>query len=159
MTNNVRALTTQTQAADWRMRPRFEKQIEPKRERGLDTSPRDADWTAWDRWADARIQAALIEQQQFLLVTVGEALGEYVAEQRKAVKRELSDELRQLRIELAETQTTISELRSVLAAERGAIDMPSPLRAGSTEHREVECRLSVGHAIVLRQAACRARPF
>jgi hypothetical protein len=53
-----------------------------------------------------------------------------LAEEHKVAKRELSDEVRQLRIELAEAQTMIDELRSVISAERNApIDMPSPLRA------------------------------
>jgi CHASE3 domain sensor protein len=102
---------------------------EPERQRKRDTTRREPDWSAWNRWCDLRIRAALTEQRKFLLAVVAEALGEHVAQERKAVKRELADELRRLRIELAETQTTISELRSVLAAERGPIDMPSPLRA------------------------------
>ena len=101
----------------------------PPRERKLDTTRRELDWSAWNRWADARIQAALIEQQEFLLTIVAEAMGEYVAKECKAVKRELGDEVRQLRIEAVEAQTTISELRAILAAERGAIEMRSPLRA------------------------------
>ena len=100
-----------------------------RRESVLDTKPREPDWSAWNRWADARIQAALIEQQEFLLTIVAEAMGEYVAKECKAVKRELGDEVRQLRIEAVEAQTTISELRAILAAERDAIEMRSPLRA------------------------------
>lgn len=102
----------------------------PERERGLDTSPRDADWTAWNRWCDSRIQAALTEQRKFLLAVLAEAIGEHVAKERKAVKREFTDELRQLRIELAGTQIILGELRAVLAAERNTpLDLPSPLRA------------------------------
>ena len=101
----------------------------PPRERKLDTKPREPDWSARNRWADERIQVALIEQQKFLLTIVAEAMGEYVAKECKAVKRELGDEVRQLRIEAVEAQTTISELRAILAAERGAIEMRSPLRA------------------------------
>jgi hypothetical protein len=42
----------------------------------------------------------------------------------------LTDEMRQLRIELAEAQTVITELRAVIVTARNApIDMPSPLRA------------------------------
>ena len=44
----------------------------PERERGLDTSPRDADWTAWSWWCDLRIQAALTEQRKFLLAVLAE---------------------------------------------------------------------------------------
>ena len=41
------------------------------------------------------------------------------------MKRELADEVRLLRIELAEAKSTISELRSLLAADRNMpIDLP-----------------------------------
>jgi CHASE3 domain sensor protein len=77
----------------------------PERERKLDTTRREPDWSAWNRWADERIQAALIEQQRFLLAIVAEALGEHVAKKCNAVKRELAEELqRRLRNEFAEAQ-------------------------------------------------------
>jgi|RhiMethySRZTD1v2_1073278.scaffolds.fasta_scaffold1656579_1 hypothetical protein len=103
-----------------------------RRERRLDPTEREPDWDAWNRRCDARIQSALADQQKFLLTVVGEALGKHVAKERKAMKRELAEEVRLLRIELAEAQTTISELRSVLAAERNApIDLPAlPTRRG-----------------------------
>jgi hypothetical protein len=49
------------------------------------------------------------------------------AKERKAAKDEFNDTLRALRIELAEAQTTLSELRAVLASERGKVlDLPNP---------------------------------
>src|SRR5262245_55128114 len=118
------------QAADWRMRPRYEKQAEqPKRERKLDSGPREPDWDAWNRWCDSRIQTALIKQQKFIFEVIAESLAQYVGAQRQEAKRELADEVRQLRIELDQAQTLISELRSILAADRSTpIDIPSPLR-------------------------------
>ena len=44
-------------------------------------------------------------------------------------KCELDDSMRSLKLELAEAQAAIHELRSVICAKRGAIEMPSPLRA------------------------------
>jgi hypothetical protein len=102
-----------------------------ERKRRLDATISERDFSrAWNDWCDRRIRSALAEHQKFILDTVGTALGEYVGEQRQATKREFSDELRQLRIEIAEMQAVIGELRVVLAAERNApIGLPSPLRA------------------------------
>jgi hypothetical protein len=108
-----------------------ERRPEPEQKRTLDTAPREPDWSAWNDWCDSRIEAKLAGQRRFLLEVVGEALGEYVASERKIMKRELADELRQLRIELAETQATVRELRSVLASDRRTpLDLPALPRRG-----------------------------
>jgi hypothetical protein len=76
------------------------------------------------------IDAKIAEERAFLIEVVAEALVEKLAEERKEAKRELADELRALRIELAETQTTLSEFRKVLADERAkVVDLPNPLIA------------------------------
>ena len=46
---------------------------------------------------------------------------------RKEARDELSEELRKLRIELAEAQTTLAELRQVLASERAKVVDREPL--------------------------------
>jgi hypothetical protein len=49
-------------------------------------------------------------------------------EERNDAKAELVEETRRLRIELAELQTVVGELRQALAHERGKpLDLPSPL--------------------------------
>jgi hypothetical protein len=95
---------------------------EPMRpERGLDTAPID-----YERMMDAKIAA----ERRFMIEVVAEALVEKFAEERKAAKAELSDQVRSLPLELAETQTTLAELRTVLATERSKVlDLPNPLRA------------------------------
>jgi hypothetical protein len=71
------------------------------RERTLDAPPATG-WAAWDAWSDARIKQALDERQRFLFDVLAETLGRMAADERKTAKRELADELRQLKIELAE---------------------------------------------------------
>src|SRR5262245_56516939 len=102
-----------------------EQKSKREREHRLDTTPRD-DWSAWNAWCDSRIDTKLSEQRQFVFDVVGEALGQALAAERKDVKRELSLEIRQLRIELTEAQNIIAELRRVLAADRRApVDLPA----------------------------------
>ena len=66
--------------------------------------------------------AAMIDAERLsLLQLLGEWVGEYVAQDRKTANVELADEVRRLSFELTETQKTLSELRQVLAAERGRV--------------------------------------
>ena len=91
------------------------------REQTLDTLPID-----WARVIDVR----LADERKFLIEVMGEALGEALAEARKQSKDELTDEVRSLKIELANLDSTIAELRRALADERGrAVDLPNPLSA------------------------------
>jgi hypothetical protein len=78
----------------------------------------------------AEIDQRIANERQFMLEVVGEALGEAWATQRADAKNELNDELRSLRIDLCELQTTLCELRQVIAADHGSkvIDLPNPLR-------------------------------
>jgi hypothetical protein len=56
-------------------------------------------------------------------------LGEGLGEQHKEAKRALADKVRQLRIELTELQTTLTEFQRVLAADKTkVIDLPPILR-------------------------------
>jgi hypothetical protein len=55
-----------------------------------------------------------------------EAIGRVIAQERKEHKRELEDEVCWLRIELSNLETTLAELRSIIASEPATvIDMPS----------------------------------
>ena len=56
----------------------------PKRERKLDT-PRVAaaaepDWSGWERWADAKIAAAIADHHEMVIEIVGGALKELLGE-------------------------------------------------------------------------------
>ena len=82
--------------------------------------------------------AAMIEAERtFQREVFAEAMFETLAEDRRLRAQErdtalaaLSDEVRGLKLELAETQTTLGELRQVMAAERSrALDLPNVLGA------------------------------
>ena len=54
-------------------------------------------------------------------------MAKIVAKAHENAREELSEEVRKLRIELCETQTTLNELRSVIASEKAqVVDLPSP---------------------------------
>jgi hypothetical protein len=104
------------------MRPKPERS---RPERGLDTD--------LPALIDAKVAEAIATEREFVLECVGEAIGEMLAEERKAAKVELSDEVRRLRIELSNLETTIAEIRGIIAAEAQrssatVIDLPNPLR-------------------------------
>jgi hypothetical protein len=99
----------------------------PARERRLDTTM--CSEPDWSRWIDARIEEKLATQRKFLLDVFAQALGQSIAKERKVAKAELEDSVRSLKIELAQARTVISELRLILAAERGVVELPNSLRA------------------------------
>jgi len=53
-----------------------------------------------------------------------DVLANVIAEERKAAKAALGDEVRLLRIELADTQATFSELRQLMTSERAHLLSP-----------------------------------
>jgi hypothetical protein len=57
---------------------------------------------------------------------LSQVIGESWRRQRRENKRELADELRTLRIDVANFSAELSELRAIMAAERGGkiIDLP-----------------------------------
>ena len=80
------------------------------------------------------IAKAIAIEREHLLAVIGEALGEVRAEARKDAADQLHDEVRRLRMELLELQTTLCELRQVMAgADRGGsktiLDLPPILRS------------------------------
>jgi hypothetical protein len=76
------------------------------------------------------IDQHIADERAFMLAVVGGALGEALDELRKDAKNELSDRLRELRVDMCELQTTLAELRQVIAADRSGkvLDLPNPLR-------------------------------
>jgi hypothetical protein len=86
-----------------------------------------ADWSAWDAWADARIDARLEEERAMTMDIVGECFGELLAKEREAAAATIRDQVRELKIEATSLRSEVIELRTLLALERGkAVDLPSP---------------------------------
>jgi hypothetical protein len=76
----------------------------------------------WQDWVEQR----LVQEREHIITLLGEVNGASWRRQRRETKRELADELRTLRIEVANFSAELSELRAIMAAERGGkvIDLP-----------------------------------
>jgi hypothetical protein len=82
------------------------------------------DWSGWERWLQRHLQ----RERELTNESVGSALAAMLKEEREQSKQELSDEIRKLRIELTNLETTLAELKGIIASERaGVIDTPNPL--------------------------------
>jgi ribosomal protein L29 len=107
---------------------------EPEPEVKLDTAL--FDWSAVDQRVaaivDARVAEAIAAEREFVLATIGEALGETLREVREDTANDLSDRVRELRRELAEAQTTIQEMRGVVAELRAVLANERAERSKST---------------------------
>jgi len=143
-----RERASQENALDrWRREVR-EREAEHARERAqsrerrrLDTAPAPAPAPVDLHAEIAAAVEALITDEDGLLHGMLAELTAYIQrdfagklrklrEERDAAKTDLADETRKLRIELAELQTVVGELRQALAYERGKpLDLPSPLAA------------------------------
>lgn len=89
-----------------------------------------ADWSAWNAWADERIQSALDRERAALVEGLGEGLAQLLADERKSTMAAVRDQVRELKVEATSLRAEILELRTLLALERGkVVDMPSPLRS------------------------------
>jgi ribosomal protein L29 len=76
----------------------------------------------------AEFRAELEGSRAFILEVVAEGLGECMRTQREDASAELADRVRELKIELAELQTTLCELRQALAIERTQVhNLPNPI--------------------------------
>jgi hypothetical protein len=109
---------------------RYDPAPEPEPERWLDTAPAATDWSAWETWVNTRIRDALLSERETLLAIMAEAIGttlrRSLTKERREQKAELEDEVRSLRIELCNLESTLSELRAVIASERAkVIDLPA----------------------------------
>jgi hypothetical protein len=91
----------------------------------LDTAPVD-----WPAWISAQIDAALAAERETLLAIMAQSIGttlrRSLTKERREQKAELEDEVRSLRIELTNLESTLAELRTVIASERArVIDLPA----------------------------------
>jgi hypothetical protein len=96
--------------------------------RELETPPAavaEPDWSGWERWADAKIAAALERERAFMLQVVGEALGSAIDDLADDHKRDLSGKVAELKLELAKLTTVVAEFR-IGSAEggRAVLDLP-----------------------------------
>ena len=112
----------------WREKQeRCEPEPEPYREPDAVRARRQAaeHEDAWNAWFDNRLDQRLEEERADLIEVVGLALGEALDDQREDARQQLHDEVRALRIELAEVSTVVSELRQVIASEHARVlDLP-----------------------------------
>ena len=69
----------------------------------------------WQDWIEQR----LAQEREHIITLLGEVVAASWRRQRRENKRELADELRTLRIEIASFSAELSELRAITAAERG----------------------------------------
>ena len=69
----------------------------------------------WQDWIEQR----LAQEREHVITLLGEVVAASWRRQRRENKRELADELRTLRIEIASFSAELSELRAITAAERG----------------------------------------
>ena len=112
----------------------------PKRRERDDThsapaAQQQTDWSAWERWADAKIAAALEVERAHLIEVIGQALGQALDQQCDEHKRDLSEKISELRLELAKFANVVAELRisSVGEGGRSVLDLPPlPTRGRST---------------------------
>jgi hypothetical protein len=76
----------------------------------------------WQDWIEQR----LAQEREHIITFLSEVIGASWRRQRRENKRELADELRTLRIEVANFSAELSELRAIMSAERSGevIDLP-----------------------------------
>jgi hypothetical protein len=108
-----------------------EKQFENERvmQKRAERHRKKADWTQWERWADAKIAAAIAAERRVVCATLGD-------EVRKAIVQiydDIADEVKGLQREIVVLKSTLDrsfeELRSVAKTDNAkVIDMPNPLR-------------------------------
>lgn len=95
------------------------KSVEPER-MVYKTTVTPAEPVDWSRVIDERI----MRERKFLIEVMGRALGEKLEDERAALKADRADEIRQLKIEVANLETTVAELRQLLATDRAKAELP-----------------------------------
>ena len=73
----------------------------------------------WEAYIEGRINERLAQERERSVELLSQVIGASWRRQRRENKRELSDELRTLRIEVANFSAELSELPAIMAAERG----------------------------------------
>jgi hypothetical protein len=98
---------------------------EPREEQAsTDTEAAAANADRWNQWADQRIRAVLVERERVLLDAVGQALGESLADERKAIDLEVKTKLLELKIDvLTKVEATLAAMRKVVP-EPDVADLP-----------------------------------
>jgi hypothetical protein len=71
-------------------------------------------------WLERRFE----QERKLTWQAVGEALAEMLHDQRKQAKQEIADEIRQLRIETTQLETTVQLLRAAMAESGKPVDPP-----------------------------------
>jgi hypothetical protein len=110
---------------------------EPPRRPQLDTTPRAEDpWADWNRWADNKIANALASHRQSIRAEMqasfeglSEAVVDLITQERKAMRNNLADQIKELRLEVTALEGTLEELRRCLRSQDAkVIDLPNPMR-------------------------------
>jgi hypothetical protein len=83
----------------------------------------------WEAYIEGRINERLAQERERSVELLSQVIGESWRRQRRENKRELADELRTLRIEVANFSAELSELRAIMAAERGGKVLALPASA------------------------------
>jgi hypothetical protein len=112
------------------------------------------EWSGWNAWADARIEAALAQRETIQIETIGEALGEVRAQLRTEIAKAVGAATKELRAEPDTLRSEISALRSLLVQEKRIDGVQCELSDRRTEN------LELNHAIKMlaeETAALRAR--
>lgn len=117
--------------------PEPEPEPEPRRRRErmpapkLDTMPAPnsaADWSGWEAWLSARLEAEREAMLAAVVEIVGESLGNAISDAIGHERDQAQRNLRELRAETSKLSSTVDELYGLLAADRSKIiDMPNPL--------------------------------
>ena len=76
---------------------------------------------------EGRINERLAQERERSVELLSQVIGESWRRQRRENKRELNDELRSVKIEICNLETTLAELRTVVSAERSdkIINLPA----------------------------------
>jgi hypothetical protein len=78
---------------------------------------------------DQRIASALAAERQAVIPALRAAVDELLDQEREHAKRELTESMRSLELQIARLESALSALQPALTTERGkAIDLPNPLR-------------------------------
>jgi hypothetical protein len=100
----------------------------PARSARLDTAPEQrsaptaTDWSAWEAWVAARIEAALIEERQAIAEIMSEALGHCLARERE----DAAEAMRGLRDDLRRAEAALQQLQKLVEIERAkVVDLPA----------------------------------
>jgi hypothetical protein len=89
-----------------------------------------ADWSQWERWADAKIAAALAEERRQVCTAIGEEMFKAIEQ----VHEDMAYEVKMMRVEIVALKSILDqafeEMRS-MAGKGEVIDMPNQLRKAS----------------------------